>query len=130
MKLAEALRLRKDYCDTIDELKSKLLANCKGRENDEPVEDPMGLAARCVKLNEKVYELVSKIALKNATTNLLYQSYLVNREESNKPVIISKTLTEALIERDVLKKEISMYRSMVSNADTTYKRYDVVLSQY
>jgi len=129
MKLAEALRLRKDYCESIDELRSKLLANCKGRETDEPVEDPMELASRCVELNEKVYELVSKIAMKNASTKMLYQSYFVNRGESNKPVIVTKTLTEALVERDVLKKEIGMYKSMVSSADTTYKRYDVVLSQ-
>lgn len=129
MKLAEGLRLRADYSKKLDQIKYQIPNNCKTREGEKPNEDPLVLANEYEKLTEKIIELVSVINLTNPKIILTYPSFRENRSNPGKLATSTKTMTEALVEREMLKKEIQLYRSMIQNADTSLRKYELISSK-
>lgn len=130
MKLAEGLRVRADYAKKLDTIKHQIPNNCKTRENEKPNDDPIALAKQVERLNEKIIELVTLITLANANITLTYPSYRDNRKNPDNPVLSTRTMSEALIEREVLKKELQLYRNMVQCADTSSRKYELISSKY
>ena len=61
MKLAEALRLRKDYEKNLEQLETRIEDNCKVQEGDVPSEDPEELVEIYLQMSAKMQKLVSNI---------------------------------------------------------------------
>lgn len=93
MKLAEALRLRKDYETNLQQLESRIVDNCKVQEGDDPSEYPEELIELYLQMSEKLKKLVSDINLTN--------SQLMFKRKCRTP----KSMTSALAERSELKRQ-------------------------
>ena len=100
MKLAEALLLRSEYQNKIDNLHQRIIINLKVQENEKPHEDPNALISELMKLNDELCALVKKINKKN--NEVLLEN--------------GQTITEALAERDMLIKKRNLLSVIVTNA--------------
>ena len=100
MKLAEALLLRAEYQQKTANLQNRILQNLKVQENEKPLENPEDLLNELLEINDKLCELIKKINAKNNTVALPY----------------GKTLSEALIERDMLMKKRSLLNMIIMQA--------------
>lgn len=109
MKLAEALRLRSDYGQRLDDLHRRIERNVIVQEGDEPQEDPSKLTEEYEEICSQLVKLVTSINLINAEVKIKYTI----RGRANEQEL---TMTQALAERDILKKKIQMYRSTVDGA--------------
>jgi len=89
MKLAEALLLRAENKNKIENLQHRILANIKVQEGEKPLENPQGLIDEAFGLNEQLCTLIKQINHCNSTTKL--------------PT--GQTLSEAIVERDMLMKK-------------------------
>ena len=67
MKLAEALLLRAEYRDKLDNLHQRILANLKVQEGDAPHEDPKALLEESMELHRTMCALVQRIDRANGT---------------------------------------------------------------
>ena len=67
MKLAEALLLRAEYQDKLDNLQQRILANLKVQEGDVPHEDPKALVEEAMDLHRELCALVQRINQTNAS---------------------------------------------------------------
>lgn len=101
MKLAEALLLRSEYQKKIENLQSRIMANLKVQENDEPHEDPAALLKESFDLNEQLCSLVKSI---NARNNI---ATLPN----------GQSLSEALADRDMLMKKRNLLAAIAAKAN-------------
>ena len=100
MKLAEALLLRAEYKTKIENLQSRILANLKVQENDKPLEDPQAMISESFELSEKLCALIKRINACNNTAKLS----------------TGQTLSEAIVERDMLMKKRNILSSVASKA--------------
>ncbi|MDR1059861.1 MAG: DIP1984 family protein [Clostridiales bacterium] len=100
MKLAEALLLRSEYQKKIESLQSRILANIKVQENDRPLENPQELIKAVFELSDQLCALIQKINARNGEVTL--------------PT--GQTLSEAIVERDMLMKKRNMLASIVAKA--------------
>ena len=100
MKLAEALLLRSEYQKRIENLQSRILANVKTQENDKPHENPQGLISEAFELSEQLCTLIQKINACNNRATLL----------------TGKTLSEAIVERDMLMKKRNILAAIATKA--------------
>jgi hypothetical protein len=100
MKLAEALLLRSEYQKKIESLQSRILANIKVQENDRPLENPQELIKAAFELSDQLCALIQKINARNSAVTL--------------PT--GQTLSEAIVERDMLMKKRNMLASIVAKA--------------
>ena len=100
MKLAEALLLRSEYQTKIESLRGRILANIKVQENDKPLESPQDLIAAVFELNKELCALIQQI---NACNN---KTMLPN----------GMTLSEAIVERDMIMKKRNILVSVASIA--------------
>lgn len=107
MKLAEALIARADAEKRIAQLQQRLIRSAKVQDGDTPPEDPQTL------LNETI-TLISEM-------QTLIQS--INRTNSATAFDDSRTLTDALAERDMLMKERGILVYVIDNAAVTQPRY-------
>jgi multidrug efflux pump subunit AcrA (membrane-fusion protein) len=89
MKLAEALLLRSEYQNKIDNLQSRIMANIKVQENDSPLEEPKGLIKEAFELTEQLCALVQRINARNNAAKLPN----------------GQTISEAIVERSMLLKK-------------------------
>ncbi|ABN64997.1 predicted protein [Scheffersomyces stipitis CBS 6054] len=112
MQLAEALRLRKDYLSRLQQLKERISNNCVVQEGDMPPESVEELTREYVELNTELTDLISKINITNTHIKFAFS------EDEN-----VKTLTEALAERDKLKREVEMHRLVVTNCSQRTHMY-------
>ncbi len=103
MKLAEALTLRADSQKRLEQLKARLLRNAKVQEGEEPAEDPEALIAEFEDVANDLVQLIRRINLSNATA-----------------MILGRTMTQALAERDVFKQRHAMYRDLAQAATITH----------
>jgi hypothetical protein len=108
MKLAEALRLRSDYGQRLEDLHRRVERNMIVQEGDEPQEDPSKLTKEYDEVCSQLVKLVSSINLINAEIKIKYAIRGRALQEM--------TMTQALAERDILKKKIQMYRSTADGA--------------
>ncbi|CUM55894.1 unnamed protein product [Debaryomyces tyrocola] len=117
MKLAEALRLRKDYETNLQQLESRILYNCKVQEGDVPSEDPEELIELYLQMSDKLKKLVSNINLTNSELMFKFGKCTT-----------PKSMTSALAERGELKRQaaaiLRFARSGVINMDM-YSRKEI-----
>ncbi|MDR2528726.1 MAG: DIP1984 family protein [Synergistaceae bacterium] len=100
MKLAEALLLRSEYQKRLENLQSRILANIKVQENENPLENPQELIGEALELCERLCLLIQKINIRNNTAVL--------------PT--GQTLSQAIVERDMLMKKRNILASIAESA--------------
>ncbi len=106
MKLAEALSVRKDLQNKIDQLEDRLKSIVKIQEGDEP--------------DEAAEDLLSE--LQNAAVQLEDVVYRVNRTNLH-AVIDGVPITKLIARKDVLTKEIGILRNVLKVASAQESRY-------
>ena len=106
MKLAEALSVRKDLQNKIDQLEDRLKSIVKIQEGDEP--------------DEAAEDLLSE--LQNAAVQLEDVIYRVNRTNLH-AVIDGEPITKLIARKDVLTKEIGILRNVLKVASAQGSRY-------
>ena len=107
MKLAEALIARADAEKRIAQLQQRLIRSAKVQEGDTPPEDPYTLLNETTALIGEMQSLIQAINRTNASTAF----------------DDSRTLTDALAERDMLMKERNIIATVIDNAAVTQHRY-------
>ncbi|MBP2025710.1 DIP1984 family protein [Peptoniphilus stercorisuis] len=107
MKLAEALLLRGDYQNKMEQIKERISSNVLIQEGDKPNENPIELIREYEGILKEYEKLVIRI---NNTNNLTK----FNEEIS---------LSEALVKRDVLSKKSRIYKNAVEDASIRQERY-------
>ena len=100
MKLAEALLLRAEYRDKLDNLHQRILANLKVQEGDAPHEDPKALLEESMELHRTMCALVQRIDRANGTICLPG----------------GETLSQALARRDMLRRERGLLADIAETA--------------
>lgn len=70
MKLAEALTLRKEYQEKLENIRTRISQNIKAQEGDKPLEDPNILIKEAMKINDDMCVLIQKINEVNYETKL------------------------------------------------------------
>ena len=106
MKLAEALSVRKDLQNKINQLEDRLKSIVKIQEGDEP--------------DEVAEDLLSE--LQNASVQLEDVIYRVNRTNLH-AVIDGEPITKLIARKDVLTKEIGILRNVLKVASAQESRY-------
>ena len=102
MKLAEALVIRADSQKRLEQLKARLMRNAKVQEGETPAEDPELLISEFETTADELVQLIRRINLSNSTA-----------------IVLGRTMTQALAERDVLKQKQAMYRDLAQAATIT-----------
>lgn len=106
MKLAEALILRADCHKRIAQLNSRLLANAKVQEGDQPAETPHELIAELGRVSAELLDLIKRINKTNSVTAFGDRG----------------TISDALAERDVLVLQRAAYANLAQSAAITHGR--------
>jgi hypothetical protein len=92
VKLAEALSLRADATRLIEQLRTRIVANARFQEGEEPAEDAQTLLAEAGMVLDELEDLIRRINRTNAATQ-------IGPED---------TITDALARRDVLRARHSV----------------------
>jgi hypothetical protein len=92
VKLAEALALRADATRRIEQLRTRIVANARFQEGEEPAEDAQALLTEAGAVLNELEDLIRRINRTNAATR-------IGPEE---------TITDALARRDVLRTRHSV----------------------
>ena len=100
MKLAEALLLRAEYQEKIGLLQGRVLANLKVEQDEAPQEDPNALLREACECIARLRDLVKQIGARNSVAMLPD----------------GRTLSEALADRDALKKERDLLSGVAGHA--------------
>ena len=108
MKLAEALIKRADLKKRIAQIESRMAANVKVQEGDEPAEDVYALIDQYDQLMARLEELIIRINKTNHAT-----------------AFEDGTLADAIAKRDALKAKIPAFRSLYDEASVTHDRYSM-----
>jgi hypothetical protein len=115
MKLAEALLLRAEYQTKISNLQGRILSNLKVQEDEKPNENPQELLKELLDTNDELCDLIKKINAKNNTATLPD----------------GKTLSEAIVEREMLMKKrgvLSQITAHASNKDHRLTRTEIKMN--
>jgi hypothetical protein len=107
MKLAEALILRSDSQKRLEQLKARVLRVAKVQEGEPPAENPTELLAEAERVAEQLERLIKQINRTNAAT----------------PVDATRTLSDALAERDVLGMRRGLLADVAEAATISQDRY-------
>lgn len=108
MKLAEALIKRADLKKRIAQIESRMAANVKVQEGDEPAEDVYALIDQYDQLMARLEELIIRINKTNHAT-----------------AFEDGTMADAIAKRDALKAKIRAFRSLYEEASVTHDRYSM-----
>lgn len=136
MKLAEALRLRGEYTTKINNLKKRIRENAKIQEGDECKDEPMANLDELMKIDFEMTKLITQINLINTEITLEYPSFIQESEfsdeifrkgfvyeelqvEADELRPVKKTMCEALMERDSIRRRIRAYEDAISAANIT-----------
>jgi hypothetical protein len=92
VKLAEALALRADATRRIEQLRTRIVANARFQEGEEPAEDAQALLAEAGAVLDELEDLIRRINRTNAATR-------IGPED---------TITDALARQDVLRTRHSV----------------------
>ncbi len=107
MKLAEALILRADCQKRFAQLKSRLIANAKVQEGDQPAETPLELIAGLERTATELGDLIKRI----------------NRTNSATAFAGDRTISDVLAERDVLGLRRTAFSEVALNGSLRQDRY-------
>ncbi len=105
MKLAEALVIRGDLQEKINQIQMRLSNNATVQEGEVPPENPTELLSQFNELTKELEGLVSKINLTNASIKAF-----------------EVTMTELLAKRDILKLRLSTYKNFLHDASSLTRR--------
>ncbi len=105
MKLAEALIERADLQKRLDQLEDRLQSNALVQDGEEPAEDPVALMAEYVTVSVSLEELITRINLTNAGTD-----------------VNGLSLTALIAKRDCLQKRVRAMRRFLGTASQTAMR--------
>lgn len=131
MKVAAALRLKNDYSSQLPSLRTRILYNIITEEGQSSGQDPIPLIASYESLSMKLIKLTTEISIHNTMAIIKYPSYYDNTELShlvgdifseefpNKTKYRECSVVEALNEREILKKEIDFFKSILSGSHIT-----------
>jgi hypothetical protein len=86
VKLAEALSLRADAARRVEQLRTRIVANARFQEGEEPAEDAAALLTEAGTVPDELQDLIRRINRTNAATQIGPDG----------------TITDALARRDVL----------------------------
>jgi hypothetical protein len=92
VKLAEALSLRADAARRVEQLRTRIVANARFQEGEEPTEDAAALLAEAGAVLDELEGLIRRINRTNAATAMGSEG----------------TITDALARRDVLRARHSV----------------------
>jgi Family of unknown function (DUF6847) len=92
VKLAEALALRADATRRVEQLRTRIVANARFQEGEEPAEDAQSLLAEAGAVLDELEDLIRRINRTNAATRIGPEG----------------TITDALARRDVLRARHSV----------------------
>ncbi|MEL6306793.1 MAG: DIP1984 family protein [Chloroflexota bacterium] len=111
MKLAEALIQRADAQKRVQQLQSRLARSAKVQEDEQPPEDPQALLAEVDTVLAELETLIKQINRTNATTAF----------------DDTRTLTDALAERDILMLRRQVLNTLVNatQPDMRYGRMEI-----
>ena len=107
MKLAEALAERSDCQVRLEELKKRLVRSARVQEGETPAEDTVELLREIDVVFTRLLELVSAINRTNATTAFNG----------------TKTVSDAIAEREIVGKKRDLLASVADAASTRQDRY-------
>jgi len=107
MKLAEALMLRSDLQNKMDQLKYRLDSNIMIQEGDDPKENPRELLEEYDKTLEEFELLVGRI----------------NRTNNKVELEDGRSISDALVKRDCLLKKRNLLASIAEGASIRQDRY-------
>lgn len=107
MKLAEALILRADYQKRVEQLKDRLIRNSKIQEGEKPSEDPKDLIKELDSVLSELEVLIKQINRTNSKTQF-----------ENK-----MTLSDALVERDIIGLKRQVLRELIDSASIRQDRF-------
>ena len=105
MKLAQALADRAAAQQRIELLRSRIIANAKVQQGEEPAEDPRELLVQLDQATTQLDELIARINLTNAQMT-----------------IDGQTLTQLLAQRDCLRLKVGVLRDFLDSASATVMR--------
>jgi hypothetical protein len=100
VKLAEALSLRADATRRVEQLRSRIVANARFQEGEEPPEDAAALLAEAGVVLDELEDLIRRINKTNAATQIGPEG----------------TITDALARRDVLRIRHSVVTAAADSA--------------
>ncbi len=106
MKLAEALIQRADYRKRLDQLRERLVRVARVQEGDAPAEDPSALLAEMDRAASALTLLIQRI----------------NRTNSTTPLDDSRTIADAIAERDTLRLRHTMLSTLLQAASIKQDR--------
>jgi hypothetical protein len=92
VKLAEALALRADATRRVEQLRTRIVANARFQEGEDPAEDAQALLAEAGAVLDELEDLIRRINRTNAATRIGPEG----------------TITDALARRDVLRTRHSV----------------------
>jgi len=107
MKLAEALAVRSDCQNRIEEMKKRLIRSARVQEGDQPAEDTTELLVETERAFARLLELVSA----------------VNRTNSKTAFDNERSISDAIAERDVVGKRRDFLAGIADAASTRQDRY-------
>jgi hypothetical protein len=107
MKLAEALAVRSDCQNRIEEIRKRLTRSARVQEGEQPAEDTTELLAETGRTFARLLELVSAI----------------NRTNSKTAFDNERSISEAIAERDVVGKRRDFLSGIAEAASTRQDRY-------
>lgn len=107
MKLAEALAERSDCQKRIEELKKRMTKSARVQEGEQPSEDSEELLSESARIFGRLLELVSAI----------------NRTNARTPFDASRSISDAIAERDVTGKQRDFLAGIADAAGTRQDRY-------
>jgi hypothetical protein len=113
MKLAEALQERADLNTKIAQLRVRINNNALVQEGEKTPENPDELIRQLNTSLQQLTNLITRINLTNSVT-MVNESSLTGEK--------TKSLTELIAERDMLKLKLDVYRELVNAASTAVYR--------
>lgn len=105
MKLAEALIERSDLQTRIDAMQQRLMNNARVQDGETPAEDPLALMRELDAMSARVEELIRRINLTNAETE-----------------IDGTSITAMIAHRDCLTKKAGILRNFLAAASSLTQR--------
>lgn len=113
MKLAEALQERADLNTRIAQLRVRISNNALVQEGEKTPENPDDLIRQLNTALQQLTNLITRINLTNSVT-MVNESSLTGEK--------TKSLTELIAERDMLKVKLEVFRDIVNTASATVYR--------
>jgi len=134
IKLAEALMLRSEYQQKIQNMQQRIMMNLKVQEDEKPHEDPNSLLSEIMRLNDELASLIKKINQKNNEVTLengqTLAEALANRESLMKKRQILNNITNTAGQRDMRMTHTEVKINTTVDVAKIQKEIDEISKQF